>query len=123
MDSRILKLAKNLVSHSCRVQKGEKVLIEIFGDTPKNLAKALVKEIHLVRGLPFVTLKDQSITRELLKSSTKEQLELMAKYELERMKDMDCYIGIRGSDNTAELSDVEDEKMRMYSDIFMLPVH
>ena len=47
----------------------------------------------------------------------------MAKYELERMKDMDCYIGIRGSDNTAELSDVEDEKMRMYSDIFMLPVH
>lgn len=123
MDSRILKLAKNLISHSCRVQKGEKVLIEIFGDTPKNLAKALVKEIHLVGGLPFVTLKDQSITRELLKSSTKEQLELMAKYELERMKDMDCYIGIRGSDNTAELSDVEDEKMRMYSDIFMLPVH
>lgn len=110
MDSRILKLAKNLVSHSCRVQKGEKVLIEVFGDAPRNLAKALVKEIHQVGGLPFVTLKDHSVIRELIKDSTEKQLELMAKYELDRMKDMDCYIGIRGSDNTAELSDISDEK-------------
>ena len=123
MDNRILKLAKNLVSHSCRVEKGEKVLIEIYGDTPKLLAKALVKEVSSVGGLPFVTIKDQSIIRELLKNGTKEQIELMAKYELERMKDMDCYIGIRGSDNTAELSDVDDEKMRLYSEYFMMPVH
>ena len=123
MDNRILKLAKNLVSHSCRVEKGEKVLIEIYGDTPKLLAKALVKEVSSVGGLPFVTIKDQSIIRELLKNGTKEQIELMAKYELERMKDMDCYIGIRGSDNTAELSDIDDEKMRLYSEYFMMPVH
>lgn len=54
MDSRILTLAKNLVSHSCRVKEGEKVLIEVFGEAPKNLAKALVKEVHKVGGLPLL---------------------------------------------------------------------
>lgn len=123
MDQRIVKLAKNLVEHSCRVKAGEKVLIEIYGDTTKNLAKALVREVYAVGGLPFVTVKDQSIIREILKSSTVEQIQMMGRYELERMKDMDCYIGIRGSDNTAELADIEDEKMRMYSEYFMNPVH
>lgn len=123
MDNRIIQLAKNLVSHSCRVEKGEKVLIEVFGETPKNLAKALVDEIYKVGGLPFVTLKDQAVTRAMLKGSSQEQMELMAKYELERMKDMDCYIGIRGSDNTAEFSDIADDKMRLYSEVFMTPVH
>lgn len=123
MDQRIEKLAKNLVSHSCRVQKGEKVLIESFGDASRDLVKALVKEVYRAEGLPFVTIKDQSVQRELLKGCTKEQVELMAKYELERMKDMDAYIAIRGTDNSAELSDVDSEKMRIYSTYFNNPVH
>ena len=41
VDQRIEKLAKNLVTYSCRVEKGEKVLIETIGEDPKNLVKAL----------------------------------------------------------------------------------
>ena len=33
-------------------------------------------------------------------NTTKEQLDLMAKYESLRMKDMDAYIGIRAGDNS-----------------------
>lgn len=123
MDQRIVKLAKNLVIHSCRLEKGQKVFIEYYGETPKNLVKALIKEVYEVGGIPFVSQKDQSIIREILKNTSEEQLKLMAKYELERMKDMDAYIGINGKDNSAELSDVSDEKMKLYSEYFMNPVH
>lgn len=53
MDQRIEILAKNLVTYSCKVQKGEKVLIECFGDSPKNLVKALIKEIYKAKAYPL----------------------------------------------------------------------
>ena len=123
MDQRIEKLAKNLISHSCRIKKGEKVLIESFGEASKNLVRALIKETYAAGGYPFVTNKDQAILRELLKGCSTEQIEMMAKYELERMKDMDAYIAIRGSDNSTELSDVPADKMKIYSEYFTNPVH
>jgi aminopeptidase len=123
MDSRVEKLAKNLVNYSCRVQPGEKVLIEAIGDSTKDLAKALTKEVYAAGGLPFVTLKDQSVLRALIKDTNPEQMSAMAKYELERMKEMDAYIGIRGSDNAAEFADIPADKMKMYTELFMSPVH
>ena len=123
MDQRIEKLAKNIINHSCRLQKGEKVFIESYGDTPKNFIKALVKEAYKVGGLPFVSTKDQSILREILKDCTVEQVKIMAQYELERMKEMDAYIAIRATDNATELSDVSSEKMKIYSEYFTSPVH
>lgn len=123
MDQRIEILAKNLVTYSCRVEKGERVLIESLGEESKLLVKAIVKEVYKAGGYPIVTLKDQSVTRELLKGMTLEQAELMAKFELERMKEMDAYIAIRGTENASELSDIESSKMKIYSDYFMKPVH
>ena len=123
MDQRIEILAKNLVTYSCRVQNGEKVLIESIGEDSKALVKALVKEVYAAGGHPFVTIKDQSVTREILKGMDQAQAELMAKYELERMKDMDAYIAIRGSENASELSDIDSTNMKIYTDYFMKPVH
>lgn len=123
MDQRIEILAKNLVNYSCRIGKGEKVLIECIGEDTKNLAKALVKETYAAGGYPFVTVKDQGVLRSILKGTSEEQIKLMAKYELERMKDMDAYIGVRGAENIAELSDVPGDKMKLYMDMFMNPVH
>ena len=80
MDPRIKKLAKNLVNYSCRVQKGEKVLVECAGSTAIPLVRAVINEIYQAGGLPYVDLKDYSITRELLKESTVEQLKSLARY-------------------------------------------
>ena len=33
------------------------------------------------------------------------------------MEEMDCYVGIRGSDNVSELSDVPADKMALYENI------
>ncbi|OEF99181.1 aminopeptidase [Vulcanibacillus modesticaldus] len=121
-DPRIDQLAKQLVQHSVKLQKGEKVLIEMIGDETE-LIKALVKQVNKVGATPYVTLKKPEITRALLMEATEEQLKDMASWELERMKTVDAYIGIRSGNNVNELSDVPDEKMKLYSKYFLSPVH
>jgi len=122
VDPRIKNLAKNLINYSCQLKSGEKVLIESIGLEPP-LVKELIKEVYLAGGIPFVTIKNRSVDRTLLLGATEEQMKVMAKYESVRMQEMDAYIGIRSSDNTSELSDVPDEKMKIYNKFFAEPVH
>ena len=42
-----------------------------------------------------------------------DQLEMMAKYEVARMSDMDAYIGLRAPSNLTETSDVQEENMSL----------
>jgi aminopeptidase len=121
-DPRIEKLAKNLVNYSCEVKPGERVLIETKGfELP--LTKALINEVYNAGGLPFVTVKNDEITRALLNGCSEEQIKLMADLELARMKKMDAYIGFRATDNSNEMGDVPDEKMKLYNKLFLEPVH
>ncbi len=39
------------------------------------------------------------------------------------MKQMDCYIGVRGSDNVTELADVPSDQMSKYQRLWQKPVH
>ena len=49
MDPRIEKLADLLVSYSCRVQEGEKVLISYEGDCCKPLVKQIIRNVYKKR--------------------------------------------------------------------------
>lgn len=121
-DPRIEILADKLVNYACEVKPGEKVLIETKGfELP--LTKALVKEVYKAGGFPFVTIKNDEITRALLNECSEEQIRLMADFELVRMKEMDAYIGIRASDNSNEMGDVPDERMKLYNKLFLKPIH
>lgn len=121
-DQRITILARNLVNYSCDVKPGDKVLIETKGfELP--LTKALVAEVYKAGGIPFVTVKNDEITRALLNGCNEAQIRLMADFELARMKEMDAYIGIRYADNSNELGDVPEDKMKLYSTLFNKPVH
>ena len=99
MDERINYLAKNLVNYSMKVKKNDKVYVHYIGEKTKDLAKAVIKEVYAVGGIPFVEYTDKSVQRQLLLNCTKEQLELMAKTDGDLMEQMDCYVGIRGPEN------------------------
>ncbi len=114
MDSRIEKLADLLVNYSCDVQKGEKVLISYEGESCKNLARRLIKNVYIKGGIPFAEISDSSITREILLGCTEEQIRFKDECELAQMKGMQVYIAIRGGNNSAELSDVPSDRMNMY---------
>ena len=122
-DLRIEKLANNLLNYSINLQKGEKILIEIIGVDAIPLGKELIKQAENIGALPFFNIIDYKILREMLINSTEEQIEIYAKHDLQKMKDMDAYIGIRANANTAELNGITKEKMEMYNKLYTLPVH
>lgn len=123
MDPRILTLAKNLVNFSTKVQTGEKVLIECIGDSTRELGRALVREVYKAGGYPFIQLTDPRMTREQLLGATEEVYHLKTSWEAKRMEQMDCYIGVRGSDNITEMADVPAEKLSIYQRLWGTPVH
>lgn len=123
MDERIIKLAKNLVNYSMKVKEGDKVYVHFIGEATKPLARQVIKEVYAVGGVPFPHFTDTQIEREMLLNCTKEQLQLMAEVDAKEMEAMDCYIGIRGGDNVAELSDVPAENRQLYDIYYSTPVH
>lgn len=123
MDERIKILAKNLVNYSCKVKKGEKVYINYTGPSTEDLARQIVKEVYAAGGLPFVHYINPKLQREVLMNCTEEQMKLMGDLGRQEMEQMDCYIGVRGSDNISELSDVPSDKMHIYETLYATPVH
>ena len=61
--------------------------------------------------------------RDRLLGATEEQLKILAENEAAKMRQMDCYIGVRGEDNLAEMSDVPEDKLALYDKLYMNPVH
>lgn len=121
-DPRIQKLAQNLVGYSVDVQPGEKVLVEMIGEE-RDLLKAVIEEIGKKGGHAFVELTDKAVQRTQLKYATEKGMKIWAEYDLARMKMMDCYIGIRAGSNVNDLSDVPEDKMKMYNALYSHPVH
>lgn len=121
-DPRIQKLAQNLVNYSVDMQPGENVLIEMIG-SERDLLNAIIEEVSKGGGRPFVQLTDRTVQRAMLKNADKEQLELWAELDLERMKKMDCYIGIRAGENVNDMADVPEENMKLYNALYSHPVH
>lgn len=121
-DTRINRLAYNLINYSCALQKGEKVLIEAKG-IDYMLVNALIKEAYKVGAYPFVEIFDNRVSRELLLGETEEYAKLKAKYDSFRMADMDAYIGIRGGENCNENSDVPEKNLQIESNFYSHPVH
>lgn len=123
MDERIKTLARNLVQYSCAVKPGEKVYIHYIGHDTEPLAKQIVKEVYEAGGLPFPHYTSNSVLRATLLNCTEEQMKLMAEIDAKEMNEMDCYLGVRGTENASELSDVPAEKMSLYNKFYMVPVH
>ncbi|WP_295155584.1 aminopeptidase [uncultured Brachyspira sp.] len=123
-DSRIEKLAKTIVNYSCKLKKGEKILIKSYGEgEERNLAAAIINEVYKIGASPFVWNHDPHIMRELLKQCNEEQMKIWAKSDLMLMKDMDAYVGIWGGLNSAENSSVKMENNKIYEKFYLNPVH
>jgi aminopeptidase len=111
-DARFDKLAKLLVEYSTRLKRNESVLIEAF-DVPDEITIALLRAARKAGAVPFTQIQRARINRELALKATDRQLNLIASHELARMKKMDAYIAVRGSNNITELSDVPTDQMKL----------
>lgn len=121
-DPRYKQLANLLVTYSCDVQPGDKVLIESY-DIPMEFVEVLIQEVYAAKGFPLVDIKHARLMRALLKGASKESLAAIRDAELYRMKAMDAYIGTRGIYNAKEMSDLTAEQNGLYGTEWMQPVH
>lgn len=110
MDPRFTQLAQQLVRYSTSLKKGEKILLDLV-DTPEDMALALIREVRVRKGEPFIRISSNRVNRELLMGASDDQYKATAKHLLAEMKDMDAYIAIRGSHNITETSDVPAARM------------
>ncbi|PYJ71242.1 MAG: aminopeptidase [Verrucomicrobia bacterium] len=111
-DDRFDKLAKLLVEYSIRLRRNETVLIEAF-DIPDEMTIALIRAVRKAGGVPLAQTYQTRVNRALALEASDRQLNLMVGHELTRMKKMNAYIAVRGSNNVTELSDVPPEKMKL----------
>lgn len=109
-DHRYDLLARQLAVHSLQIKTGDKVLIDVT-DTPDEMTAALIKAVRGHGGLPFLRLNHSRLSGEMLSGATDEQYEAIARHAMAEMKDMDCYIAIRGKQNSFELSSVPSDSM------------
>src|SRR5256714_8313050 len=74
---------------------------------------ALIRAARKAGAIPFVQVQRNRISRELAMGASDKQLNFSASHELARMKKMQAYIALRGSNNITELSDVPVPKMQL----------
>jgi aminopeptidase len=104
------------------VQPGEKVLVECF-DIPEEFICVLTREVAEAGGLPIVDTKHNRVLRELYRNASAEQMQFIGAIEKQRMEGVQCYMGVRGSHNITEMSDVPSEKMKLYQEHWWEVVH
>lgn len=115
-DPRFTKLANLLINYSCRVKKNDRVLIDVT-DVPDEMSVELLRAVRAAGGTPLIDVKHSRVTREILRGTDAKHATLVRGFDLLRMRKMQCYIAIRGSDNMSENSDVPSDRMSMYSRI------
>jgi aminopeptidase len=111
-DPRFDKLAQLLVEYSTQLKPNETVLIESF-DVPDEMTIALIRAARKAGAIPFTQIQRGRVSRELALDASERQLNVAAAHELARMKKMDAYIGLRGSNNITEMSDIPADQMKM----------
>ena len=116
------RLAQLLVSHSTRLGRGEHLLIEAF-DVPQSMVIEIIRAAREAGAHPHVVLRSNRVLRAINLDAEEENVRVWADYDTYRMKLMDAYIGLRGSENVSDMSDVSDEQMKRHARLYAKPVH
>jgi aminopeptidase len=113
-DPRYKKLADLLVNYSTALKKGDHLLLEMI-DVPDEMAIALMRAARRRGAIPLIEARHTRILREMALQTSAPHARFVRDVELSRMKRMQAYIAIRGSDNTSENSDVPGKLMKLYN--------
>ena len=115
-DPRYKKLASLLVNYSTALKKNDRILLDMI-DVPDEFTVELIRAVRAAGATPFVETRRTRVGREQMLGMTEAQAADVRDIEMFRMKKMQAYIAIRGSDNMNENSDVPSDRIKFYSRI------
>jgi aminopeptidase len=113
-DPRYAKLAGLLVNYSTELKKNDRILLDMI-DVPDEFAIQLMRAVRKIGAIPLIETRHTRISREIQRQTNHQHAALVRKVELFRMKQVQAYIAVRGSDNASESSDVPGDLMALYS--------
>ncbi len=123
IDERLTKLAESVLKNSVGLKKGEKIYIEAFSASTKDLFNEFIRVATKLGASPFYVYNDNSFVKNLVSNASSEQIEQYAKWHKSIMDDVDCYVAIRGYDDLFAMSDIPPAKMKLYNEIYYNLVH
>ena len=115
-DLRYRKLAKLLIEYSTELKKGEQVLLDMT-DVPDEFSIELMRAARVVGAITVIDARHTRINREMLRGTNERHARLVRDLELFRMRKMQAYIAVRGSDNANENADVASGQLALHSRI------
>lgn len=121
-DPRNDKLADVLVDYSCRVKKGELVIISVRGDSARELGASLIRKVTQVGGVPYWMFSDDAYMRQFLLNMNESQIKRYASLYKKIAKDCDCFISVAGANNPFEMTDIPSKNMQIMRKNFYQPV-
>jgi aminopeptidase len=113
-DPRYAKLANLLVKYSVELKKNDRILLDMI-DVPDEFAIQLMRAARQAGAIPLVETRHTRISREIMRQTNDAHAALVRDIELFRMKRVQAYIAIRGSDNANESSDVPSRLVALYA--------
>lgn len=113
-DPRYTRLAELLVSYSMELRKGEKVLLDMI-DVPDEFTVEMIRAVRSIGAIPLVETRHTRVTREVLLGTDAEHAQAVRDVEMFRMRKMQAYVAVRGSNNANENADVPSERMALYT--------
>lgn len=122
-DSRITKLAENILYNSVKLKKGETIYLETFGESTKEILNELIKVTIKIGATPFYFYNNSAFIRSSIDGASEKQMQRYTDLHKDLMEKADCYVAIRGYDDMFSLSDVDDKYKELQNKIFHKQVH
>ncbi|RME95861.1 MAG: aminopeptidase [Verrucomicrobia bacterium] len=113
-DPRFTDLARVLVRYSTALKRNDRVLLDLT-DVPDEFAVTLIREVRAAGAIPVVEVRHSRVTREIVRDTNEPHARLLRDLELNRMRKMQAYIAVRGSDNANEMSDVPSDRLQLFN--------
>ncbi len=115
-------LAKNIVKYSIHLKRGEKVWVEYSG-VDDEMIRYLVREICASGGIPLLKSYSPAHIKYLINYGGLAAIKLLAKYDVEQMRDVDAVILLKGQENKYEYSDIDEHGRKLFDKYYSEPVH
>ncbi len=101
-----------LTGYSTALRKGDRVWIDA-AEIPEDFVVELIRAVRRRGAEPFVHLHCGKVSREIGRGVTEAGLKFSLKHNLAKMKAVQAYIALRGSQNSFEGSDIPAEKQKL----------
>ena len=121
-DAQVKHLAEKVLKDSCRLQAGERVLIESV-DVPAEVIAVFMQKARDLGVHPFSLQKSERLMRETALSASPEDIQLQADLELEQLSRMQAHVLIRCPLNSCEMWDVPQEQLNIVLTNYVQRVH